>query len=160
VSGITSSKIGHLEGQEIVQVEYDPSRTNLRELVHALKSNSSFYSVIVSDEAGRHGALKSVSSSEVKIRRSEPHFIESKYSLRTIHPELYYLDLDEKQAIGFNAWSYFGGRMPDLLTEEQKRLLPQMKEALRRKSASGLKPARDGKELEAYRKQMLQWLVQ
>ncbi len=27
------------------------------------------------------------------------------------------------QAIALNSWSYFGGRMPDVLTEEQKRRL-------------------------------------
>jgi len=42
VPGILSSKIGHLGGSEIVEVEYDPAQTNLQEMVAALKKRIHF----------------------------------------------------------------------------------------------------------------------
>ena len=156
--GITRSRIGNLSGNEIVQVEYDPAQTSLPALIRALKNENSFYSVIVKDETERDHAAKSLPRSDLKIDRSEPQFVESKYSLRSQHPELYYLNLTETQAVALNSWSYFGGRMPDVLTPEHKELLPRIKTALSRKSPAGLLPARSGMDLELYRTQLLRWL--
>ena len=89
-------------------------------LISALKEQNSFYSVESPD--------------------SSPHFVESKYSLRTLHPELYYLDLTEGQAIALNSWSYFGGTMPDVLTLEQNNIVPRLKTALSKKSTAELRP--------------------
>ncbi len=104
VDGVVASRIGHLGGKEIVQVDYDPRRTGVGELTAALKKQDSFYSLL-------------------SVRSGEPRFIEPKHSLRTRHPELQALSLSEAQAIALNSWSYFGGKMPDVLTEEQKRQL-------------------------------------
>ncbi|MCH8021715.1 hypothetical protein IH785_17945, partial [candidate division KSB1 bacterium] len=133
--GVLSSKIGHLGGSEIVEVEYDPAQTNLQEMVTALKKKNSFHSVIKADA-------------------KEPHFIESKYSLRTRHADLYYLDLTEAQAIALNSWSYFASKMPDVLTKEQKDLRQQIKAKLQRKRPNGLKPVRTVEGLKKYRKKL------
>lgn len=127
-----------LDGKEVVQVEYDPAKISLPNLVEALKNQDSFYSV--------------------EKPNAQPRFADSKYSLRTLHPELYYLDLTEAQAIALNSWSYFGGQMPDVLTPNQKNTLPRLKAALSRHWRVNLHPARSGKELEAYRAELQNWL--
>lgn len=158
VPGILSSKIGHLGGSEIVEVEYDPAQTNLKKMVAALKKKNSFYSVVVEDEAEKEKAGKLLRKNEIKANGKEPHFIEPKHSLRTRHPDLYYLDLTEAQAIALNSWSYFGGKMPDVLAEEQKALRERIKAKLRIKHPKGLLPVRAGGGLIKYRKELLEWL--
>jgi len=49
-AGVLSSQIGHLSDKEVVEVTYDTSLTNLKELVAALKKESFFYNVIVTNE--------------------------------------------------------------------------------------------------------------
>ena len=61
------------------------------------------------------------------MSRNTPDFIEPKHSLRNTHPELLELSLTEEQKIVLNSWSYFGGPMPDVLTEEQKTMLEKLK---------------------------------
>lgn len=118
VDGVVASRIGHWGGKEIVQVDYDPGRTSLDALVHALKRQRSFDAVVL----GRQEATPSTSLEGRQILRAagKPDFIEPKHSLRTRHPDLWALDLDEWQAMALNSWSYFGGPMPDVLTDEQK----------------------------------------
>ena len=79
--------------------------------------------MLVDDPAERDFADGDVAPGEVTVQRGKPRFIEPKHSLRTRHPELAALDLSEQQAIALNSWSYFGGPMPDVLTDEQKQRL-------------------------------------
>lgn len=118
VDGVVASRIGHWGGNEIVQVDYDSSRTSVGQLIGALERQNSFYSLVLAEG---EDAPTGVSSGKIKRHRGQPRFIEPKHSLRTRHPELYALDLSERQAIALNTWSYFGGPMPDVLTDEQKR---------------------------------------
>lgn len=156
--GITSSRIGTLNGNEIVEVGFDPAQTSLPALVKTLKSQNSFYSLIARNDAERDRLSKSVPKSDISVENEEPRFVEAKYTLRTQHPELYYLDLTETQAVVLNSWSYFGGGMPDVLTPAQKQLLPAIKARLSRQSPAGLHPARSGKGLEDYRQELMRWL--
>ncbi len=117
VDGVVASRIGHWGGQEIVQVDYDPRRTDVAELTAALKRQRSFYSRLVST------AADPATGREAQVQTGKPRFIEPKHSLRTRHPELHALGLTEQQAIALNSWSYFGGEMPDVLTEEQEQEL-------------------------------------
>lgn len=158
VPGILSSRIGHLDVSEIVEVEYDTTKTDLAQLVFALREESSFYAVITNNENEFLEAKKHFHPSEVKKVSADPHFIESKYSLRTQHPDLYYLDLNEQQAIALNSWSYFGGEMPNLLTDAQKERREQLKSKLRSEKPSALHPVRSGRGLEKYRQQLLHWI--
>ena len=122
VDGVVASRIGHWGGSEIVQVDYDPERTDLEEMVTALKRQRSFYAVLV--EEGTPGRQAAVGDPEEVVRLpGRSRFIEPKHSLRARHPELLSLGLSERQAIALNSWSYFGGPMPDVLTPEQKRRL-------------------------------------
>lgn len=89
----------------------------------ALARQSSFDSLIVKNQSMSQEAEKLVPSSKIEINGSSPRFIEPKHSLRTQYPELYKLPLTEQQKIILNSWSYFGGEMPDVLTEEQKQSL-------------------------------------
>jgi hypothetical protein len=123
--GIKSTKIGHLDGQEVVAVEYDPEQTNLKKMSDALKRQSSFGSLVVEDRESALDAGGYMNRSEIQVNSANPRFIESKHSLRTQHPELYRLDLTEDQRRILNSWSYFGGPMPDVLTEQQKQLLAE-----------------------------------
>ena len=123
VDGVLASRIGHWGGSEVVQVDYDPEKTDLAELVGALKDRRSFDSVVVGDAAGKLEVTRSVGADELVQHSGRPHFIEPKHTLRQRHPELYALGLTEPQAIQLNAWSYFGGVMPDVLTPEQKKKL-------------------------------------
>ena len=123
VDGVVASRIGHWGGHEVVQVDYDPRRTGVAELTAALKRQRSFYSLLVTDAAEREQAAGRLGSGDVAVQSGKPRFIEPTHSLRTRHPELAALDLSERQAIALNSWSYFGGEMPDVLTEEQKRQL-------------------------------------
>ena len=123
VDGVVASRIGHWGGAEIVQVDYDPERTDLGELTRALRRQRSFDALLVSDGDERERAASQLRIEEIDIRRGGPRFIEPKHSLRTRHPQLLELGLSERQAIALNSWSYFGGPMPDVLSDEQKRLL-------------------------------------
>jgi len=160
VPGILNSRIGTLNGSEIVHVEFDSTQTSLPILVKTLEHQSSFYSLITKNEAERDRAIKILNGSNVSVNSSEPSFLESKYTLKTSHPELYYLDLTEQQAVVLNSWSYFGGAMPDVLTPFQKELIPRLKEKLRKQSGRSLIPARSGEALVAYRLHLVQWLEQ
>ena len=144
-------------GSEVVEVEYDPARTNLANLADALKQQSSFYSLIVQSDEEKKQAGRWLGPSEIRIK-PRPSFIESKYSLRSQHPELYYLDLTEEQAIRLNAWSYFGGSQPDVLREDQKVLLPRLRSALQSGQTPAWIPERDPRGREEYRARLLQWL--
>jgi len=123
--GIKSTKIGHLGGQEIVTVEYDSEQTNLKKMSDTLKRQGSFNSLVVKDRESALDAGGSLNRSEIQINSANPRFIESKYSLRSQHPELYRLDLTEDQKRILNSWSYFGGPRPDVLTEQQNRILTE-----------------------------------
>ena len=102
-----------------MQVDYDPSKTDLGEMVRALKQRSSFYAVVTSDAEARDVARQVVAADEVELFGGKPHFIEPKHSLRVAKPQIYALDLTEAQAIRLNAWAHFGGPRPDVLTDEQ-----------------------------------------
>ena len=115
VDGVLASRIGHWDGREIVQVDFDPQQTSVDGLAAALGSQRSLYAV-----HHRRGEPAPRTRAAVKSLRGEPHFIDAKYSLRTVHPEIAALDLSENQAIALNSWAYFGGPMPDVLTAEQK----------------------------------------
>ncbi len=119
VPGVLASRIGHQDGAEIVQVDYDPSQTGPKELVAALQAKRSFYSLFVDDSGAQAEAARFLPEDKIHQARGESHFIAPKHSLRTRHPELLELDLTEAQAIALNSWSYFGGPMPDVLTAEQ-----------------------------------------
>ena len=125
MDGVLASRIGHWGGSEIVQVDYDPQRTDVPALVEALKKQSSFYSVVVPDSGAAAASALPGDPEEIVRRAGAPRFIEPKHSLRTRHPELWQLGLSEAQAMALNSWSYFGGPMPDVLTpEQQSRLSP------------------------------------
>jgi len=114
-----------LDGQEVVTVEYDPEQTNLRKMSDALKRQGSFDSLVVKDRESALDAGGYLNRSKIQINSAKPRFIESKYSLRSQHPELYRLDLTEDQRQILNSWSYFGGQRPDVLTEQQKQILAE-----------------------------------
>lgn len=136
--GVIESKIGHLGGSEIVQVKYNSSKTSEAELVRRLKRQNSFYAI--------------------KRSKKQPRFIASKHSLRTQYKAIYYLDLNEKQAIKLNSWAYFGGPMPQVLTPEQRKLLPLIKKKLGLGKPK-LKPKRVGAGLKKYRLELAHWLA-
>ncbi len=123
--GIKSTKIGHLDGQEVVTVKYDPEQTNLKKMSDTLKRQRSFGSLMVEDRESALDAVGYLNPSEIQVNSANPRFIESKHSLRTQHPELYRLELSEDQRRILNSWSYFGGTMPDVLTEQQKQILAE-----------------------------------
>lgn len=158
VPGVVRTRIGHLPGAEIVEVHYDPAQTDVGELAAALKRQNSFYALIAPGREERERALAHLAAGEVKVEDEAPGFLESKHSLRTRHPDLYYLDLSEAQAIALNSWSYFGGPMPEVLTPEQKALRPKLRERLQAGEAPGLIPERSGPGLAAYRRALLSWL--
>lgn len=158
VPGVVGTRIGHLPGAEIVEVAYDPAQTDVGELADALKGQSSFYALIAKSREERERALAHLAPGEVQVEDEAPGFLESKHSLRSRHPDLYYLDLSEAQAIELNSWSYFGGPMPEVLTPEQKAMRPKLRERLEEGEAPGLIPERSGPGLAAYRKALLSWL--
>jgi len=123
-----------------------------------LKRQSSFYSLIAKNPTESSKARELLKPSEIKINPSAPHFIESKYSLKTANADLYYLDLTEEQAIALNSWSYFGGKMPEVLTSDQQERRLRLKAKLTQKDLSSLRPARAGKELQVYREKLRRWL--
>ena len=90
-----------------------------------LKRQGSFNSLVVKDRESALDAGGYLNRSKIQINSANPRFIESKYSLRSQHPELYRLDLTEDQKRILNSWSYFGGPRPDVLTEQQNRILAE-----------------------------------
>jgi hypothetical protein len=120
VDGVLASRIGHWAGSEIVQVDFDPARTGVGDLVSALEGRGSFYSVVVGSEGELRRTADRVDPGKIVQRSGTPRFIEPKHSLRVRHPEIWALGLSERQAILLNTWSHFGGEMPDVLTDEQK----------------------------------------
>ena len=158
VPGVTASRIGHLGGSEIVEVEYDPRRTDPGKLAAALSRHGGYYGLIVPDRAARERAEELLPAGKIGVRAGTPQLIEPKHSLRTRHPELYYLDLTEQQAIALNTWSYFGGRRPDVLTPEQEALLERVRARLAEDRTPGLEPERSGPGRERYREALAAWL--
>lgn len=122
VEGVVASRIGHWGGAEIVQVDYDPARTDVASLAGALRAQRSLYARVVPEGASRAEAA-AIDGLETVAYGGAPHFIDPKHSLRTRYPRLAALDLTEAQAIALNSWSYFGGPMPDVLTDAQKALV-------------------------------------
>ena len=120
VPGIQASRIGHWSGKEIVQVDYDADRTSVEQMASALRKQNSLYAIVV---GGGEPAPAGVTPKDLDRLTGKPHFIEPKHSLRTRYPKLAGLDLSEEQAIALNSWSYFGGPMPDILTDAQKAAL-------------------------------------
>ncbi|HEX9945885.1 MAG TPA: hypothetical protein VGG03_28085 [Thermoanaerobaculia bacterium] len=157
VPGVVRTRIGGLGGNEVVEVEYDPARTDVGRLAEALKRQRSFYALIAPDRAAAARAGRYLSASEIEVRSGRPRYIEPKHSLRVIHPELYYLDLTEAQAVALNTWRHFGGPMPDVLTPEQKAIAKEIKARLA-EGPPGVEPARSGREREEYRRMLLAWL--
>ena len=155
VPGVVRTRIGELGGNEVVEVTYDPARTDVGRLAEALKRQGSFYAFIAPDRAAAERS--GLPSSDVKVRSGRPDFIEPKHSLRVAHPELYYLDLTEAQAIALNTWSHFGGPKPAVLTPEQERMAARLKARLAAGRAPG-EPARSGPERERYRQTLVAWL--
>ncbi|MEO6193276.1 MAG: hypothetical protein ABIS20_09720 [Thermoanaerobaculia bacterium] len=155
VPGVVGTRIGELGGNEVVEVTYDPARTDVSRLAQALKGQGSFYAFIAPDRTA--AAKAGLPSSDVKVRSGQPDFTEPKHSLRVAHPELYYLDLTEAQAIALNTWSHFGGPKPAVLTPEQERMAAKLKVRLAVGSAPG-EPARSSPERERYRQTLVAWL--
>jgi hypothetical protein len=155
VPGVVRTRIGDLGGNEVVEVTYDPARTDVGRLAQALQGQGSFYAFIAPD---RDAAARSgLPSSDVKVRSGQPDFTEPKHSLRVAHPELFYLDLTEAQAIALNTWSHFGGPKPTVLTPEQERMAAKLKARLTAGRAPG-EPASSGPERERYRQTLMAWL--
>jgi hypothetical protein len=153
--GVVATRIGEMGGSEVVEVTYDPARTDLVRLAGILKKQDSFYSLIApGPEAAKTSGLP---ASEVKVRSGRPDYVESKHSLRVVHPDLYYLDLTEAQAMALDSWSFFGGPMPAVLTPEQLQMATKIKERLAHGRAPG-EPARSGAEREEYRKTLVAWM--
>ncbi len=139
VDGVTASRIGHWHGREVVQVDYDPATTDVSRLADALRRQNSLYAVLTTDQEQQRAMKRTLSGIgrqaepvAVEIVVGEPKFIDAKHSLRTRHPELMELDLTEAQKIALNAWSHYGGAMPDVLTAEQVRQWKRLREQSRR----------------------------
>jgi len=141
-----------------VEVDYDPQQVTLREMVRALQQESSLYSVMAGDRTAHEALRAELPGTEVTRTRGQAEFIESKHSLRTRFPDLYYLDLTERQAIALNSWSYFGGEMPEVLSSSQKVLHARLKRKLRETGPPAFQPVREGDGRERYRERLLQWL--
>lgn len=159
VPGIVRTQIGHIDGLgEIVRATYDPAHITLRELVEALKRQASFYAVIAFEQDRVDPELAGLPPSEIRRTSKPVKFIPDKYSLKTRHPDLYYLDLTEPQAIALNSWSYFGGEIPRVLTPEQESLRRRLMARLQTQPQPNLQPQRIGAGRERYRQQLLDWL--
>lgn len=155
VPGVVATRIGEFGGNEVVEVTYDPARTDVAHLADALKQQGSFYAYVApGPEAAKRSGLP---AAEVKVRSGHPDYVEPKHSLRVVHPELYYLDLTEAQAIALNTWSHFGGPMPAVLTPEQVQMAARLKARLAAGRTPG-EPSRSGPEREEYRKTLAAWL--
>ncbi len=113
---------------EIVEVEYDPKQITVQDMSEALQRQSSFYSVIAQSSSEYTETKKHLPDSDLTLNSSTPHFVESKYALRLRYPELLELGLSEQQMMKLNSWSYFGGPMPDVLTESQKTKLQKLQQ--------------------------------
>lgn len=111
-----------------MEVEYDPTQISIKDMSEVLKRQSSFYSVITQNRSEYNQANTHLNESDIILNSSTPHFIESKHSLRSRHPEFLELGLTEQQMIKLNSWSYFGGPMPDVLTKVQKEKLEQLQQ--------------------------------
>ena len=129
VPGVVKTRIGELSG-EVVEVEYDPARTDVGKLASALKSQGGFYAFLADGPIAKAEAKRYLPDSEIKDVERRPRFLQSKYNLHASHPDLAALDLTEQQAMALNSWSYFGGPMPDVLTAEQKERLGKIRERL------------------------------
>lgn len=157
--GVLQSAIGHLGGEEIVQVKYDSAVTSPAELARALRDQSSLYGVIVRSWEEKQ-TLSASFDGDLRVVSGKPRFIPSKHSLRTRHPDLYYLDLHESQAIALNSWSYFGGTMPQVLDPEQQNRHQKLRTRLQSGDPPPLDPdgARQGTALQEYRERLVAWL--
>ena len=72
VEGVLASRIGHWGGSEIVQVDYDPEKTDLAELVEALERQRSLDSVVVTSAAERREAAAALGPAQVQPTPPSP----------------------------------------------------------------------------------------
>jgi hypothetical protein len=133
VPGVVKTRIGELSG-EVVEVEYDPAKTDIGKMASALKGQGGFYAFLADSPIAKAEGKRYLPDSEIKEIERRPRFIQSKYNLHTSHPDLAALDLTEQQAMALNSWSYFGGPMPDVLSPEQKEKLAKIRERLASKN--------------------------
>jgi len=160
VPGVEVSRIGHLDGREIVQVDYDPGAVDLPTLVRALQAEQSFDALVVNDHEERISAREFLPRQQIIVRQGETDFVESKHSLRIRHPDLYRLPLTERQAIALNSWSYFGGEQPDVLSVEELQLWEQIDDKIDAGASAppALPDGRGAEELAEYRDRLMRWL--
>ena len=124
--GVKKTKIGHLSGSEIVEVLYDPQKTDIAKMSKALKKQNSFYSVLYRTDEEKKYAQSALPKAQIKkSKEQEVDYIAAKHSLQVVRPDIYALDLSEEQAIKLNTWAHFhqSKPMPDILTSQQKKKL-------------------------------------
>lgn len=161
IDGVLGARYGFVRGStEILTTTYDPQRVSARAIVDALRRQGAFYAVLVSSSDEQRRLLRELGEqTTIRLDASPRRYIKSKHSLRTQRRALYYLDLNELQALRYNSWAYFGGPMPDLLTPAQKQRWAALERAFQEgKRPSSLHPQREGAGLAAYRRQLIAWL--
>lgn len=160
VPGVLRTRIGHLAGHEVVRVDYDPGATDLGHLVAALRRRSSFDALLAAGEADAERARRAIPGARVEVVTAEPRFLPSKHDLRVSHPELFYLDLSEAQALALNSWSHDGGRRPQVLDGAQEARRAALEARLARGGRPPFEPPeeRGGPALDAYRERLIAWL--
>ena len=130
LEGVRKTSAGWLEGQEVVEVYYDPQLIALPKLVGEARSNSCANQVWVGD-ASQLAAARQVAGEKVKVHAGSPR--EAKLSDRKFHLQrsvLKHLDLTPLQATRINALLERRGDVANLLSPVQRKLLEEIKARL------------------------------
>ena len=125
IDGVEQTKIGHLDHNEVVEVLYDPKKTNIKQMSDALIAQRSFYSFIHRNQKEKKAAAGLLTKKQMKDGSENIRYIKAKHTLQVRRPDLLKIGLTEKQALKLNTWAHynFHSPMPDILTDEQKNKL-------------------------------------
>lgn len=153
LEGVRKTSAGWLEGQEVVEVLYDPQVIGLPKLVGQARSNSCANRVWVGDSS-QLPAARQVAGEQVKVQAGSPRA--AKLSDRKFHLRrsvLNHLDLTPLQATRANALLERGADLASILSPVQAELLQAIKARLAEDPGAlrGLERPQTLAELPAYR---------
>ena len=126
LEAVQRTAAGWLEGQEVVEVFYDPKVMELSDLVRAARAKSCANRVWVTQE-DQLAAAQAAAGSQVKVERGSPR--EAKTSDRKFHlrrSPVQYLDLTPLQATRANSLLEKRASVDAILSPVQRRMLEQI----------------------------------
>ncbi len=161
IEGVTATKIGHLQGREVVEVEYDAAKLTFNDLLKRASRMRCAQNVMArSDNQAKAAATVVGARRVIRTDAAVNTNTTQQYNL-SFRPEYYYLPLTRLQATRANAAVAAGRSADSLLSPGQLALKKQIAGLSRTQKAKlkrNLQPDRSPGGIIAYRKDLLKFL--